>query len=267
MKQRIITALVLILVCLPPLYFGGVSLRILIFSVAALASYEMVSITGDPKKPNWGMILFLFASIVVQYNVPEDYFPMASAFLVIVLFTIVILDARQKLADVAYIYITSSIITLALEGIVRIYDHYGGMVMIFVAFACFGCDTGAYFFGIAMGRHKMCPRISPKKTWEGSIGGYVSGALLSLFFGLLYVKVLPQSLIITASLTLPVIAQIGDLSFSLIKRYYGVKDFGSIFPGHGGLLDRIDSLLFCLMFFNGLLLLWGTPAVLIGAAA
>ena len=73
------------------------------------------------------MILFLFASIVVQYNVPEDYFPMASAFLVIVLFTIVILDARQKLADVAYIYITSSIITLALEGIVRIYDHYGGM--------------------------------------------------------------------------------------------------------------------------------------------
>jgi CDP-diglyceride synthetase len=91
MKQRIITALVLILVCLPPLYFGGVSLRILIFSVAALASYEMVSITGDPKKPNWGMILFLFASIVVQYNVPEDYFPMASAFLIIALFTIVIL--------------------------------------------------------------------------------------------------------------------------------------------------------------------------------
>ena len=103
----------------------------------------------------------------------------------------------------------------------------------------------------------MIPRISPKKTWEGAFGGWLTGMVLSLLVGILLIKNININIgfILINSFMLPIIAQIGDLSFSAIKRHYGVKDFGSIFPGHGGVLDRLDSLLFCLMFINSVLVL------------
>ena len=130
------------------------------------------------------------------------------------------------------------------------------MMMLYVALATYMCDTGAYFFGVFFGKHKLIPRVSPNKTWEGSIGGYAVGAVISFVFGFFLIKDLPVSLLAVGSLTLPILAQLGDLSFSSVKRHFGIKDFGSLFPGHGGVLDRIDSLIFCLMWFNALLILW-----------
>lgn len=112
----------------------------------------------------------------------------------------------------------------------------------------FACDTFAYFTGLAIGRHKLAPKVSPKKTVEGAVGGLVGNVLC----GLLYAWVMdrwfggtiscePMALL---SLFCGVVAQIGDLSFSLIKREFGVKDYGKIFLAHGGVLDRFDSVLF-----------------------
>ena len=108
-----------------------------------------------------------------------------------------------------------------------------------------------------MGKHKMIPHVSPNKTWEGAIGGYLIAAAISTVFGLYVLTTLPSSLVITASLVLPFVAQVGDLSFSSIKRHFQIKDFGNLFPGHGGVLDRVDSIIFCLVVFNGLMILWG----------
>ncbi|MEG0176802.1 phosphatidate cytidylyltransferase [Anaerorhabdus sp.] len=252
MKQRFITGLIIALVAIPPLVLGGIPLLLLVFAVSALASYEILAVRGG--KISWGLVTFLFLSTLVMYLVPIDfYIPAIIAFL-IVLFVIHIFTKEISIEDLSYVFVMTMILTLAVKGIIHIYD-YNGFLMIYVALACFGCDIGAYFFGVYFGKHKLIERISPKKTWEGAIGGWLVGAAASYIFANLYLSnMFEPSVIIFSSLTLPIISQIGDLSFSAVKRQYHVKDFGSIFPGHGGVLDRVDSLLFCLMFFHAILL-------------
>ncbi len=112
----------------------------------------------------------------------------------------------------------------------------------------FACDTFAYFTGLTIGRHKLAPRVSPKKTVEGAVGGLAGNVLCGLLFAWVMnrwfggtISYEPMALL---SLFCGVVAQIGDLSFSLIKREFGVKDYGKIFLAHGGVLDRFDSVLF-----------------------
>ncbi|SJZ85242.1 phosphatidate cytidylyltransferase [Anaerorhabdus furcosa] len=252
MKQRLVTGLIIALIAVPPLVLGGFPLLLLVFAVSGLASYEILAVRGG--KISWGLVSFLFASTLVMYLVPIDfYIPAIIAFL-IVLFVIHIFTKEISIEDLSYVFVMTMILTLAVKGIIHIYN-YGGLVMIYVALACFGCDTGAYFFGVFFGKHKLIERISPKKTWEGAIGGWLTGAVASYAFAMIFIpNMFDPSVILFSSLTLPIVAQIGDLSFSAVKRQYHVKDFGSIFPGHGGVLDRVDSLLFCLMYFHAILL-------------
>lgn len=258
MKQRIITGLLIAAVAFPPLIVGGIPLRILVFALSGLAAFEILNVRQT--KTNWGLILFLFASILAMYMVPNEFYISAIIAFLILLFLICICTKEIDIEDVSYVFVTTMILTLAVKGIMNIYS-YGGFVLFFVAVACYGTDMGAYFFGVFFGKHKMIERISPKKTWEGAIGGWFLGAASSYLFGINFIVNLSPNVILFSALTIPIIAQIGDLSFSAIKRQYGVKDFGSIFPGHGGVLDRIDSLLFCLMYFHAILLFIETVAI------
>ena len=113
-----------------------------------------------------------------------------------------------------------------------------------------GSDTGAYFVGRAIGKHKMNPRISPKKSWEGFVGGIVFGFILSLAVSFSYVSNLNPVLNTLLCLLCPITAELGDLCFSAIKRHFAVKDFSNLLPGHGGVLDRVDSLLMNIMLFS-----------------
>lgn len=112
----------------------------------------------------------------------------------------------------------------------------------------FACDTFAYFTGLTLGRHKLAPKVSPKKTVEGSVGGLAGNVLCGLLFAYVMNRwfrgEIAYGTIALVSLFCGVVAQIGDLSFSLIKREFGVKDYGKIFLAHGGVLDRFDSVLF-----------------------
>jgi phosphatidate cytidylyltransferase len=108
-------------------------------------------------------------------------------------------------------------------------------------------DTGAYFTGYFFGRHKLNVRISPKKTIEGSIGGWLFGFGFGVLYAWLWVDNVGFPTMIVLSMICPVVGQLGDMAFSAIKRNFGIKDFGSIFPAHGGVLDRIDSLIFNLL--------------------
>lgn len=118
-----------------------------------------------------------------------------------------------------------------------------------------GADTFAYFVGRAIGKHKLNPRLSPKKTIEGSIGGIVCGGLLGLAYA--YCVQIPYALphLALMSFVLATTGQIGDLTFSSIKRTFEVKDYSQIFPGHGGVLDRFDSIIFNSMILGFLLTL------------
>lgn len=129
-------------------------------------------------------------------------------------------------------------------------DH--GRAWLFLAiFATFGSDTSAYFVGKIFGKHKLAPHISPMKTWEGAIGGLLGAVIVSLFF------LLPTPVQLSSYLTwwqaiilgilVSIFGQLGDLMESLLKRNTGVKDSGTLFPGHGGMLDRTDSIIFAVI--------------------
>lgn len=128
------------------------------------------------------------------------------------------------------------------------------LLVLYVAIGTIMNDIGAYFVGIFFGKHKMNPRISPKKTWEGFAGGIFFSALFSILFAMIFAlnnkPILPRFnlenfyWVVLISIVMPLAADIGDFVFSAIKRNAGIKDFSNLLPGHGGLLDRIDSLLF-----------------------
>jgi len=122
----------------------------------------------------------------------------------------------------------------------------GSLWVFFLLTVVFAGDTGAFYIGKAMGRHKLYERVSPNKTWEGAIGGLAGSTLAgSLFIRLLGPGHMGLTVLILMAI-LSVAAQVGDLCESMLKRHHGVKDSGAILPGHGGILDRIDGLLFAI---------------------
>ncbi len=130
----------------------------------------------------------------------------------------------------------------------------GVFLVLYVLFAAWFGDSGAYFVGTFLGKHKLCPEISPKKTVEGFIGGIVTVGVVMVITGLIFDFLVFDDIrinypvVIIVGMIASVFGVLGDLSASVIKREYGVKDFGNVFPGHGGVLDRFDSVLFVAPF-------------------
>ena len=151
---------------------------------------------------------------------------------------------------IALCYLSGAVVPFLLSSLIRILMMSRiGRYMVLIPFVVAFCsDAGAYFAGHFFGRHKLIPEISPKKTVEGAIGGTLFGILSFVVFGLVMQYALghsPNYAVLAVSGALcAFLSQIGDLIASLIKRERGVKDYGSIFPGHGGVMDRFDSVLF-----------------------
>lgn len=133
------------------------------------------------------------------------------------------------------------------------YGRVPGIALITMAFSiAYGCDALAYLGGRTFGRHKLCPSVSPKKTVEGAAFGLLGGILLALLVRVVFVHLLHTPMPgIPAAILLGVIGsvagQVGDLTASLLKRHSGIKDYGKLFPGHGGVMDRFDSVIFTLI--------------------
>lgn len=166
----------------------------------------------------------------------------------------------------AFMGLCGLIVPPALGKVVAIADMKYGMFLVVLTLACaWLADSGAYFAGTFFGHTKLCPSISPKKTVEGVIGGCVSNALIALIMCLVYDKAVKGGdvgfnylVVILAAAACAVIGLLGDLTASLIKRQCGIKDYGNLMPGHGGAMDRFDSVLFVapfmyLMISSGLL--------------
>ncbi len=153
-------------------------------------------------------------------------------------------------------------VPFCLSFLFRIRNMEEGFYLVWLVFlASWGCDTLAYVSGLLLGKHKMTPVLSPKKTWEGAMGGVLGSALLGWIYALIFQPHL--SLLGNPLLALPLIcalgamvSQIGDLAASAFKRSFGIKDFGTLIPGHGGILDRFDSVIITApLIYYGLLLL------------
>ena len=134
-----------------------------------------------------------------------------------------------------------------------------GRVLLLIPFIMAYCsDTGAYFIGVCFGKHKMCPNISPKKSWEGFVGGIAVAVLVMLAYALLLARTTDLQINLVMALVYGLVGALGsvfgDLMMSVIKRQAGIKDYGKLIPGHGGILDRFDSVLITAPLTEALLL-------------
>ncbi|NLW22317.1 MAG: phosphatidate cytidylyltransferase [Tissierellia bacterium] len=161
-------------------------------------------------------------------------------FAVAALLTTLVFKKDIKLLDIAMTLFGIFYIPFLMQHII----YLDGSIYIWLIFiTAWGTDTMAYLSGSIFGKNKLCPQISPKKTIEGSIGGILGSVLLTLAYGIYY-QLSPIWFFLLLSFVASIIAQIGDLIASKLKRITGIKDFGFIMPGHGGILDRFDSILF-----------------------
>ena len=258
MKTRILTALGMAVFGIPLLIFS----QYIVYPVAAgilslFALYEMAGVIGVRKNlaltvPTYVIGLatpilayffshrvtdFIFVGLLVIMAVMLYFFGYA-----------VVCRGSLKFADVAAHFTTFTYITVSFAALTLVrYLPYGLYCFLLVFLGSWVSDVFAYFVGCAIGKHKMIPGISPKKTWEGAVGGIFFTVVAFLAYGIiisLTTDVRPNYIVLAIlGLLLSVVSIFGDLVASLIKREHGVKDYGYIFPGHGGVLDRFDSAL------------------------
>ena len=177
----------------------------------------------------------------------------------LLIFTYAVYRARDvKFQQIMAALFAMCVLPYAFGAFLRLHDmglHRAYLLLPLIFSFC--SDTGAFFTGRAFGKNKLAPRVSPHKTVEGAVGGLLGNAVGAVVFGLVLNLVLKESLdlpgLVALGLICSVVAQLGDLSFSLIKREFGIKDYGRIFLEHGGVLDRFDSVIFVAPMLTALL--------------
>ncbi|MBT2642582.1 phosphatidate cytidylyltransferase [Bacillus sp. ISL-41] len=251
MKQRIITAVIAAAVFLPIVIFGGWPFIAMVYLIASVALYEALKMKHLKLFSVPGILSLLLLWI---FLIPEqysdlldgfDYTKLELFFLGVLLFLTytVITKNRFTFEDVAFSIM--SILYVGLGFYFFIETREESLIYVFYSlFIIWATDSGAYFIGRAIGKHKLWPEISPNKTTEGFFGGVISALAVAALFSVFGDMKVPTVILLMATAFLSVFGQIGDLVESALKRHYNVKDSGNILPGHGGMLDRFDSLLF-----------------------
>lgn len=221
--------------------------------VCILSVTEILGAVGVTKEKLIMAVAWLWSALIPFWV----YFEMNSQMLLPGLFTLILLLfiiwlCKHKTVTFAMIgitFLTLVMVPMFFTSILRIFNMENGKMLILLPFlTAWMADSFAYFTGILFGKHKLAPYISPKKTVEGAVGGVVGSMLSCLLYGWVggfFFDLMPHyGLLLLFGFVLSLIAELGDLSMSLIKREFGIKDFGTIFPGHGGMMDRFDSVLF-----------------------
>ena len=265
MKTRVITAVVALIIFLPVLYFSDTAVfPIAMGLLAAVAGYEMAGCAADEARPKWYIALpaAAFCFLVTLCSRIKDMFPelipqnahvytlifvLCAAYLFYLMCVSVFAFGKIGASKILATATMSMFPAFAFYSFVKVRD-YAVYDYLLILIAAWMTDTFAIFGGKLFGKKKLCPNLSPKKTVAGMISGVVGavvgfliyGIVVDLAFGSDINYVLRLALAVPASL----IAQLGDLTASAVKRDFGVKDYGKVFPGHGGVMDRFDSVMF-----------------------
>lgn len=275
MKERTISSVIIISVALLAVILSEyIVYPIALALLGIIALFEVLRVVGVNNKPMIAIPAYLFAIAfpVGAYFLTESsaiFFLLAIAggmFVYLLLLMGISVFSKGKTsfvciseAFVAVVYITVSMTSLSL---LRYFDRECGVWMVVLAFMiAWATDTFAFATGKLFGKHKLIPEISPKKTIEGSVGGVVVCIIFCFVYGfgldLIFENITVDYLVLgLCALILSLVSQLGDLIASLLKREHGVKDYGTIFPGHGGVMDRFDSvfaistilLIVCILF-------------------
>ena len=279
---RTITGFCLMLVMLPAIYFGGIFFLTITTIFSGVATYELMNMfyTKHPKIKNMRFVLPIFSSLtVVSFYLGINYslsflpiVPMLLGLIVSMVFGVLkdgtdsydILSCVTSLVYGGLLFACATSVEylqpIQKEGFEL--TRTAGRLFAYLYSVVVCSDMFAYIFGCTFGKHKLCEKISPKKSVEGAIAGLVLGAFVGTILGVVLkvipintmettgTKVLAIACVYVVSLIISATSQIGDLVASKLKRTYEIKDYGFIFPGHGGVMDRFDSCIFAgAMFF------------------
>ena len=254
MLIRIITGFVALLIFIPVLFFSDTFIfDIVIAVVSVVGTIELLKCVGIIKKyfisiPS--MFVSFLVTLLIRYVPEETVVLIVIAYMFYLLYASVFAIKENTTKDIALCFFATVFVTISFASILITRQlPYGDILYLMIFIGAWSTDTFAYFTGKIFGRHKLIPDVSPKKTIEGVVGGILFCAFAFVLYGFIIAKLKrfnaePNYILLAlAGIATSVIAILGDLSTSAIKRNYNIKDFGTIFPGHGGILDRFDSVM------------------------
>lgn len=259
MMIRIFSAAVLLAIFVPLLLIGKLPYGLLMLVIALMGLHEILKIRKTKK--DFPLIVELCAYILVSFltlnnyestnlSVLLDYRLMAIMMFIFLSPMVFINDSKKyNLNDALFLIASTLFIGLSFNLLILL-RNYSLNYVIYIFLIAIMTDTFALVTGKYIGRNKLAPLISPKKTIEGAIGGSIMGTVAGVIFYTTVINTgIQLPIIIFVTLALSIVGQLGDLVFSSIKRYYGEKDFSNLIPGHGGILDRLDSIIFIVLGF------------------
>jgi len=261
MKIRVLSALVMLAVFIPVLIIGGLPYAILMGVLALMATHEILKVRGTKKQLPFFVSVMAYILVLAitfnNYNSSELYFLMdyrlMSLMIFIFLAPLVFINNNDEynINDALYAIAATIFVGLSFNLLIIVRNYTASPVYILYLFMItIMTDTFALVTGKYIGKIPLAPKISPKKTVEGAIGGTIMGVVIaSVFYNTVIDPTLNIGILVFITLCLSIVAQLGDLVFSAIKRYYGAKDFSNLIPGHGGILDRLDSIIFVVLAF------------------
>lgn len=252
MFTRIMTSVIGIPLVIAIIVIGNPLLKYVVMGVSLIAMYEIYQVIKSSHKP---IVLLGYGAVMVHYLafdfVVQYYYIYLTMVTMIALTILVIQYPKYSILDVALTLFPILYVSLLFSFIILLRDVKDGNFWVWlIAISAWGCDTFAYFTGKTIGKHKLAPQLSPKKTIEGSIGGIIGAGAIGYIYALIcthYNTFIARKEIVWVVIAVmlgALISQVGDLAASAIKRYFNQKDYGYILPGHGGILDRFDSFLF-----------------------
>ncbi|MGX7204026.1 phosphatidate cytidylyltransferase [Enterococcus pingfangensis] len=253
MRQRVITAVVALVIFIPILYIGGIAVEIAAAVLAGVGVYELFRMRGLAILSAEGVLSILGAVFLVLpaerwlpfLNEHDGNFLLFYLTVMIILGISVVSKNAYTIDEAGFPVVTSLYVGMGFQNLVTARAD-SLAILLFAFFVVWATDIGAYMVGRQIGKHKLWPDISPNKTIEGALGGVTSAVVIAVIFILIQPQIFQHNLVtmIIFTIIFSIVGQFGDLVESAIKRHYGVKDSGKILPGHGGILDRFDSMLF-----------------------
>ena len=266
MKTRIIAAAVLIPLLLIVVLLAPTMVAAVIFAVLmAIGSYELLFRTGLIRHTRLVVYSSVMAFAVVMWShagAQQAYLLLGLGIYTLLLFAEMMMDhVKVRIEMLSVCYLSGVIVPYMLSALIRILGMVVGRYVILIPFVvAFLSDGGAYFVGLRFGRHKLAPVVSPNKTIEGALGGLAAAILGMLLYAIILDLFFPAfrvhyGLAMLYGLVGSAVGVFGDLCFSVIKRQTGIKDYGNLIPGHGGVLDRFDSLCMVAPLVEALLLI------------